>query len=133
VACRGQRAVEAPTRARPPTRIGSGSPSLTTAGRASAIALPELPLPAFWIAYIAKHPDHVDAQPVKISGQHGLSGQCRLPDQGGDDFARCWRDFVEFVEASEPRLIAFNAYVNEEGNEVAIVQYIRTETRWSST
>lgn len=39
-----------------------------------------------------------------------------------DDFARYWREFVEFVEASEPRLIAFNAYVNDEGNEVAIVQ-----------
>ena len=29
---------------------------------------------------------------------------------------------VDFVEANEPRVIAFNEYVNEEGNEVAVVQ-----------
>ena len=29
---------------------------------------------------------------------------------------------VEFVEASEPRLIAFNEYVDEGGTEVAVVQ-----------
>jgi hypothetical protein len=29
---------------------------------------------------------------------------------------------VDFIEASEPRLIAFNEYANEEGTEVAVVQ-----------
>jgi quinol monooxygenase YgiN len=29
---------------------------------------------------------------------------------------------VEFVEANEPRLIAFNEYVNEAGDEVTVVQ-----------
>jgi hypothetical protein len=29
---------------------------------------------------------------------------------------------VEFIEASEPRLIAFNEYVNEGGDEVTVVQ-----------
>ena len=29
---------------------------------------------------------------------------------------------VDFVEASEPRLIAFNEYVSEDGSEVAVVQ-----------
>ena len=29
---------------------------------------------------------------------------------------------VDFVEANEPRVIAFNEYVNEEGTEVAVVQ-----------
>jgi len=29
---------------------------------------------------------------------------------------------VEFVEAKEPRLLAFNEYANEEGTEVAVVQ-----------
>jgi hypothetical protein len=29
---------------------------------------------------------------------------------------------VEFIEASEPRLIAFNEYVNETGDEVTVVQ-----------
>jgi hypothetical protein len=30
---------------------------------------------------------------------------------------------VEFVEASEPRVIAFNEYVNETGDEVTVVQF----------
>ena len=29
---------------------------------------------------------------------------------------------VDFVEANEPRLIAFNEYINQEGTEVAVVQ-----------
>jgi hypothetical protein len=29
---------------------------------------------------------------------------------------------VEFIEANEPRLIAFNAYANEAGDEVTVVQ-----------
>ena len=29
---------------------------------------------------------------------------------------------VEFIEANEPRVIAFNEYVNEAGNEVTVVQ-----------
>jgi hypothetical protein len=29
---------------------------------------------------------------------------------------------VDFVKANEPRLIAFNEYVNEDGTEVAVVQ-----------
>jgi hypothetical protein len=39
-----------------------------------------------------------------------------------EDFKRYWAQFVEFVEESEPRLIAFNAYVGEDGREVGIVQ-----------
>jgi hypothetical protein len=31
-------------------------------------------------------------------------------------------ELCNFVEASEPRLIAFNEYVNDEGTEVAVVQ-----------
>src|SRR3954470_6001435 len=30
---------------------------------------------------------------------------------------------VEFIEASEPRLIAFNEFVNEAGDEVTVVQF----------
>lgn len=29
---------------------------------------------------------------------------------------------VDFIEANEPRIIAFNEYVNDEGTEVAVVQ-----------
>jgi hypothetical protein len=32
---------------------------------------------------------------------------------------------VEFIEKNEPRLIAFNEYVNEEGTEVGVVQVHR--------
>jgi hypothetical protein len=31
-------------------------------------------------------------------------------------------ELVEFIEANEPRLIAFNEYVNEAGDEVTVVQ-----------
>ncbi len=31
-------------------------------------------------------------------------------------------DLVDFVQTNEPRLLAFNEYVNEEGTEVAVVQ-----------
>ena len=31
-------------------------------------------------------------------------------------------DLVEFIEANEPRLMAFNEYVDEDGREVAVVQ-----------
>jgi hypothetical protein len=31
-------------------------------------------------------------------------------------------DLIEFIEANEPRLIAFNEYVNEAGDEVTVVQ-----------
>jgi hypothetical protein len=31
-------------------------------------------------------------------------------------------DLIDFIEANEPRMIAFNEYANEEGTEVAVVQ-----------
>jgi len=31
-------------------------------------------------------------------------------------------DLIHFMQANEPRLIAFNEYANEEGTEVAVVQ-----------
>ena len=31
-------------------------------------------------------------------------------------------DLVEFIEGNEPRLIAFNEYINEAGDEVSVVQ-----------
>lgn len=39
-----------------------------------------------------------------------------------DEFTRYWREFVEFVETGEPRLISFNAYLNDDGDEVSVVQ-----------
>lgn len=49
-------------------------------------------------------------------------GTYTLQEGKVDDFRRYWREFVDFVEASEPRLIAFNAYLSEDGTEVSIVQ-----------
>ncbi len=31
-------------------------------------------------------------------------------------------DLIDFIQANEPRLMAFNEYANEEGTEVAVVQ-----------
>jgi quinol monooxygenase YgiN len=36
-------------------------------------------------------------------------------------FAADWRKLVDAVEASEPRLIAFNTYANEDGTEVVTI------------
>jgi quinol monooxygenase YgiN len=38
------------------------------------------------------------------------------------DFKQQWLELLEMVEAKEPRLIAFHAYVNEDGTELTIVQ-----------
>ena len=38
------------------------------------------------------------------------------------DFEQQWLELVEVVEAKEPRLIAFNAYVSEDGTELTVVQ-----------
>jgi quinol monooxygenase YgiN len=38
------------------------------------------------------------------------------------DFKQQWQELLEMVEAKEPRLIAFHAYVNEDGTELTIVQ-----------
>jgi hypothetical protein len=39
-----------------------------------------------------------------------------------DDERRRVPGLVEFIQANEPRLLAFNEYVNEDGTEVAVVQ-----------
>jgi quinol monooxygenase YgiN len=38
------------------------------------------------------------------------------------EFKKQWLEVQEVVEAKEPRLIAFNAYVNEDGTELTVVQ-----------
>lgn len=39
-----------------------------------------------------------------------------------EEFKAYSRDFVKFVEANEPRLIGFYAYVNDEGTQLTMVQ-----------
>jgi hypothetical protein len=56
------------------------------------------------------------AEPFIFIGTYGIK-EGKL-----EEFKRYWPQFVDFVEESEPRLIAFNAYVDEDGGEVGIVQ-----------
>ena len=46
----------------------------------------------------------------------------RLKPGKFDDERRRVPGLVEFVQAKEPRLLAFNEYVDDEGSEVAVVQ-----------
>lgn len=49
-------------------------------------------------------------------------GTHRLKEGKLEAFAAAWRDLVSVVEANEPQMIAFNAYANEDGTEVAVAQ-----------
>ena len=46
----------------------------------------------------------------------------RLKPEKLADESRRVPDLVDFIQANEPRLLAFNEYANEEGTEVAVVQ-----------
>jgi hypothetical protein len=46
----------------------------------------------------------------------------RLKERKLDSEKKRVPDLVDFIQANEPRLIAFNEYANEEGTEVAVVQ-----------
>jgi len=57
-----------------------------------------------------------------VSGPFIFVATNRLkPGKLADEKARV-PGLVEFVEANEPRLLAFNEYVNDDGTEVAVVQ-----------
>ncbi len=57
-----------------------------------------------------------------VSGPFILIATNRLkPGKLADEKKRV-PGLVDFVEANEPRLIAFNEYVNDDGTEVAVVQ-----------
>jgi quinol monooxygenase YgiN len=49
-------------------------------------------------------------------------GTHRLKEGKLQDFEKSFGELVQAVEANEPRLIAFNGYVNDDGTEVAVVQ-----------
>ena len=57
-----------------------------------------------------------------MAGPFIFIGTHRLKEVKLDDFEAAWGDLVDVVETNEPQLIAFNAYANEEGTEVAVVQ-----------
>jgi quinol monooxygenase YgiN len=56
------------------------------------------------------------SQPFIFIGTH------RLKKGKQDAFRQSCEELVDLVEASEPRLIAFNLYIDESGSEVSVVQ-----------
>jgi len=50
-----------------------------------------------------------------------------------EDEKRRVPELSDFIEANEPRLIAFNEYADENGSEVAVVQVHPARSQWSST
>jgi len=57
-----------------------------------------------------------------VSGPFIFIATNRLKPGKLDDESARVPGLVDFVEANEPRLLAFNEYANEQGTEVAVVQ-----------
>jgi hypothetical protein len=57
-----------------------------------------------------------------MAGPFIFISQSRIKDEKLDDFKRGLREMAEFVEANEPRVVAFEAYLNDDGTEVTGVQ-----------
>jgi hypothetical protein len=57
-----------------------------------------------------------------MAGPFIFIGQSRIKEGRLDDFKRGLREMAEFVETNEPRVIAFEAYVNDDATEVTGVQ-----------
>jgi hypothetical protein len=57
-----------------------------------------------------------------MAGPFIFISQSRIRDGKLEDFKRGLREMAEFVEANEPRVIAFEAYLNDEGTEATGVQ-----------
>lgn len=56
------------------------------------------------------------SQPFMYVGTH------KIREGKLEAFRKMWPEHVELVETNEPRLIAFHAFLDEEGRKVAIVQ-----------
>jgi hypothetical protein len=57
-----------------------------------------------------------------MAGPFIFISQSSIKEGRLDDFKRGLREMAEFVEANEPRVIAFEAYLNDDGTEVTGVQ-----------
>jgi hypothetical protein len=57
-----------------------------------------------------------------MAGPFIFISQSRIKEGKLDDFKRSLREMAEFVEANEPRVIAFEAYLNDDSTEVTGVQ-----------
>ena len=57
-----------------------------------------------------------------MAGPFIFISQSRIKEGRFDDFTRALRDMAQFVEVNEPRVIAFEAYLNDDSTEVTGVQ-----------
>jgi hypothetical protein len=57
-----------------------------------------------------------------VAGPFIFISQSRIREGRLDDFKRGLREMAEFVEANEPRVITFEAYLNDDATEVTGVQ-----------
>jgi hypothetical protein len=57
-----------------------------------------------------------------MGGPFLFVSQSKVKEGKLEDFKQALRDMAEFVEANEPRVIAFEAYLNEDETEVTGVQ-----------
>jgi hypothetical protein len=57
-----------------------------------------------------------------MSGPFIFIGTHTFKEGKAEDFKKGVQEFCDFIEANEPRLIAFHLYVNEDETEVSIVQ-----------
>jgi hypothetical protein len=57
-----------------------------------------------------------------MAGPFVFISQSRVKEGKLDDFKRGLRDMAEFVEANEPRVVAFEAYLNDDETEVTGLQ-----------
>jgi hypothetical protein len=57
-----------------------------------------------------------------MAGPFIFISQSRIKEGKLDNFKRSLREMAEFVEANEPRVIAFEAYLNDDSTEVTGVQ-----------
>jgi hypothetical protein len=57
-----------------------------------------------------------------VAGPFIFISQSRIKEGRLEDFKRGLREMAEFVEANEPRVLAFEAYLNDDATEVTGVQ-----------
>ena len=58
----------------------------------------------------------------RAAGPFIFNGTHKLKDSKFEDFKANMAALANVVEANEPRIIAFNAYANDDGTEVSVVQ-----------